>query len=252
MANEEHHHTEPQGVKRGVVLAGGLGTRLYPLTHATNKHLLPVYDKPMVYRPIQTLAKAGIKEVMVVTGGPHAGHFIGTLQNGEDFGLDRLEYAYQESSGGIAQALGLAERFADGENIAVILGDNCTDADISYEVQSFDRGAKIFLKEVPDPERFGVPEMRGGKILRIEEKPKQPKTNYAVTGLYIYDATVFDKIKRLDPSDRGELEITDVNNAYLKEGRLQWAELAGYWRDAGTFETLFEVSSYWRSMDIKK
>lgn len=231
---------------KGVVLAGGLGSRLYPLTYATNKHLLPVYDQPMVYYPIQTLIGAGIHEIMVVTGGPHAGDFINVLKNGDKFGVSHLEYAFQEGEGGIADALRLAKSFSDGEPICVILGDNCTDADISESVQNFKSGATIFLKEVPDPQRFGCPEMDDkGNIINIIEKPKNPPTNYAVTGLYFYDKDVFDKIESIKPSDRGELEITDINNLYLKEGKLNWSLLKGYWRDAGTFATLFEANKYW-------
>lgn len=231
---------------KGVVLAGGLGTRLYPLTFATNKHLLPIFDRPMVFYPIQTLVSAGISEILVVTGGPHAGDFIRVLKNGEALGVKHLEYRYQEGEGGIAQALSLAKAFAKHESLAVILGDNTTDADISPSVMSFHDGAMVFLKEVSDPERFGVPVFnKGGKITRIEEKPKKPKSKYAVTGLYIYDSTVFDKIKSINPSRRGELEITDVNNLYINENRLSWSKLEGYWRDAGTFKTLFEANSYW-------
>jgi glucose-1-phosphate thymidylyltransferase len=231
---------------KGVVLAGGLGTRLYPLTHATNKHLLPVYDRPMIFYPIQTLVKAGIREVMVVTGGPHAGHFLAVLRNGHQLGLTHLEYAYQESEGGIAQALALCEDFADGGNITVILGDNTTDADISEAVRTFQKGARLFLKKVPDPERFGVPEFDSeGRIIRIEEKPANPKSNYAVTGLYIYDNKVFDFIRQCKPSSRGELEITDVNNLYIQAGELDWVELKGFWSDAGTFESLYRTNKFW-------
>ena len=230
---------------KGVVLAGGLGTRLYPLTFATNKHLLPVYDKPMVYYPIETLVKAGIKEVLIVTGGPYAGHFIKALKNGKEVGLKHIEYAYQEGEGGISAALLIAEDFADGEPVCVILGDNCTDADIKKDVKNFKRGAQVFLKEVPDPWRFGVPVFSGKQIVRIDEKPKKPKSNYAVTGLYMYDNTVFRKIRKLKPSKRGELEVTDLNNLYQKEHRLKWSVLEGYWRDAGTFDTLFEANKYW-------
>jgi glucose-1-phosphate thymidylyltransferase len=230
---------------KGVILAGGLGTRLYPLTHATNKHLLPVFDRPMIYYPIQTLVNAGITEVMVVTGGPHAGHFLAVLRNGEQLGLTHLEYAYQENEGGIAQALALCEDFADGESIAVILGDNTTDADIGPAVRTFEKGARIFLKSVPDPERFGVAVFDSGKIVRIEEKPKDPKSNYAVTGLYIYDNKVFDYIKTCEPSGRGELEITDVNNLYIEVGELTWVELEGFWSDAGTFESLYRTNKFW-------
>jgi len=233
---------------KGVVLAGGLGTRLYPLTFATNKHLLPVFDKPMVFYPIQTLVKAGIKEILVVTGGPHAGHFLRVLKNGKELGVKHLEYAYQEGEGGIAQALWLAEDFADGGPVTVILGDNTTDADIRPAVERFKEGAVVFLKKVPDPQRFGVPvfsKKDPKKIIRIEEKPKKPKSSYAVTGLYIYDNRVFDFIRKCKPSARGELEITDVNNFYIKEGKLKWEELKGWWLDAGTFETLFLANQYW-------
>lgn len=233
---------------RGVVLAGGLGTRLYPLTRVTNKHLLPVYNKPMVFYPIQTLLNAGIDKIMVVVGGPFAGHFISILKNGTEFGLKKLEYAYQEEEGGISAALGLAESFADGESVAVILGDNTTDANIRGAVESFKSGAKIFLKKVSDPGRFGVPvfSKKGGRtILKIEEKPKKPKSPYAVTGLYIYDNRCFDFIKTLKPSGRGELEVTDLNNLYLKLGELEWEILKGYWADAGTFDTLHTTNKYW-------
>ncbi|MCS7092416.1 MAG: sugar phosphate nucleotidyltransferase [Patescibacteria group bacterium] len=231
---------------KGVILAGGLGTRLYPLTHATNKHLLPVYDRPMIFYPIETLVKAGITDIMIVVGGPHAGHFLRVLRNGKHLGIKNLSFAYQEREGGIADALSLAEDYADNENVVVILGDNCTDADISDDVKEFSDGAKIFLKKVIDPHRFGVTTFDSdGKIIEITEKPRTPKSSYAVTGLYIYDNTVFDKIKNIKPSKRGELEITDVNKLYLREGKLSWSELKGYWRDAGTFDTLFEVNSYW-------
>jgi len=232
---------------KGVITAGGLGTRLRPLTLATNKHLLPIFDQPMVFYPIQTLVKAGITEVMVITGGPHAGDFIRVLKNGEELGLKHLEYAYQENEGGIAAALALAEDFADGSPIAVVLGDNTTDADISPFVSEFSHGAMIFLKKVPDPERYGVPTFAkdGQTIISIEEKPKKAKSPYAQTGLYLYDGQVFDVIRKLEPSARGELEITDVNNAYIQKGELQWRELEGYWTDAGKFETLFAANAYW-------
>ena len=234
---------------KGVVLAGGLGTRLYPLTHATNKHLLPVYDKPMIYYPVQTLINSGISEILVVVGGPHAGDFIRVLKNGKDFGIAHLEYAYQDSGdGGIADALSLAEDFSDSDPVTVILGDNCTDADITKEVKNFKDGALIFLKEVKDPQRFGIAELDPKdkeKVISIVEKPKKPKSNLAVTGVYIYDNQVFTFIKQIKPSARGQLEITDVNNLYMKEGNLRWAKLQGYWRDAGTFEALFQVNKYW-------
>ncbi|RIK39624.1 MAG: spore coat protein [Chloroflexi bacterium] len=233
---------------KGIILAGGLATRLYPLTHATNKHLLPVFDQPMIYYPIMTLVSAGIDDVIVVTGGPHAGHFLPVLRNGKDFGLRHLEYTYQANNGGIAEALGLCEEFADGEPVCVILGDNTTDADIRPSVEQFSGGATIFLKAVPDPQRFGCPVFDPDdpqKIVRIEEKPANPQSNYAVTGLYIYDGGVFDIVRTLTPSDRGELEITDVNNRYLEQGTLSWVELSGFWSDAGTFESLYRTNRYW-------
>lgn len=240
---------------KGVILAGGLGTRLYPLTHVTNKHLLPVYNKPMIFYPIETLVNAGITEVLVVTSGPHVGHFLSILRNGKDFGLRHLEYAYQEKpDGGIADALSLARDFADDSPVAVILGDNTTDADISDTVRNFDHGARLFLKKVPDPHRFGVPVFDPhdtSKILAIEEKPKEPKSEYAVTGLYIYDQNVFSYIDQVEPSGRGELEITDVNNLYIKHSILKWAELDGFWSDAGTFRSLFMTNHYYASKQDK-
>jgi glucose-1-phosphate thymidylyltransferase len=233
---------------RGVILAGGLGTRLYPLTHVTNKHLLPVYNKPMIFYPIETLVKAGIDEITIIVGGPHCGQFLSVLRNGRDLGVKHLEFAYQEKEGGIAEALSLAEDFAGGDDIAVILGDNTTDADISKEVKKFKKGAVIFLKEVPDPHRFGIPTFDKddpSKIVKITEKPKNPDSNMAVTGLYLYDNKVFDYIRQNKPSDRGEMEITDVNNRYSENGQLSWTELKGYWRDAGTFNTLLEANNYW-------
>lgn len=236
---------------KGVILAGGLGTRLYPLTYATNKHLLPVYDKPMVFYPIQTLTKAGIDEILVVVSGPHSGHFINVLKNGKELGVKHLEYAYQEKpNGGIADALAMAEDFADNGNITVILGDNTTDADISESVRTFIDGATVFVKEVKDPKRFGVPEFDPKDkrtIVKIHEKPKNPPSNYAVTGLYIYDNKVFSYVTQCDPNyiGRGELEITEVNNFYLKAGKLAWSELKGYWSDTGTFETLYLANKYW-------
>lgn len=236
---------------KGVILAGGLATRLYPLTYATNKHLLPVYDKPMIYYPIQTLVRAGIREILIVVSGPHCGHFVNVLKNGKEFGVEHIEYAYQENpKGGIADALSLAEDFADGGPVTVILGDNTTDADISPTVKNFKNGGMIFLKKVPDPKRFGVPRFDKKdlkKIVEIIEKPEDPPSNYAVTGVYIYDAQVFDYIKKCDPNSagRGELEITEVNNFYLKAEKLAWAELDGYWLDAGTFQTLFSANLFW-------
>lgn len=234
---------------KGVILTGGLGTRLYPLTYATNKHLLPVFDQPMVFYPIKTLVKAGIKEVMLVTSGPHSGHFIQVLKNGKELGLDHLEYGYQDNAvGGIADALAVCEDFADKGPLTVILGDNTTDADIGSAVRRFKQGALIFLKKVQRPKRFGVAvfdKKDPKKIIAIEEKPKKPKSNYAVTGLYIYDNKVFDYIKRCKPSPRGQLEITDVNNSYIKAGAMRWEELKGFWSDAGTFESLLMAGKYW-------
>jgi len=228
------------GIK-GVVLAGGTGSRLFPLTKITNKHLLPVYDKPMIYYPIQTLVDAGIRDILLVTGGRNSGDFLRLLANGKEFGLNHLNYTYQEGEGGIADALNLAEHFADGGKICVILGDNLIEGSIRHAVQDFleqPRGAKVLLKEVPDAMRFGVAEIAGDHIVSIEEKPPAPKSNYAVTGFYLYDGTVFDKIRQLVPSRRNELEITDVNNAYIREGTLTFAYLEGWWTDAGTFDSL--------------
>jgi glucose-1-phosphate thymidylyltransferase len=230
---------------KGVVLAGGLGTRLYPLTRITNKHLLPVYDKPMIYYPLQILVDAGITEIMVVTGGNSAGEFLRLLRNGKDFGLQSVSFAYQEGEGGIADALKLAEPFVKGEKVCVVLGDNIIEKDIIAAKQQFDRqaeGAMIMLKQVPDPERFGVPVFQGQKLVTIEEKPKQPKSSYAVIGIYFYDSSVFTRARELKPSARGELEITDVNNSYLREGKLNYSVLDGWWTDAGTFESLFRAS----------
>lgn len=239
---------------KGVVLAGGLGTRLYPLTYVTNKHLLPVYDKPMIFYPILTLVKAGIKEILVVTGGPHAGHFIRILKNGKELGVEHLEYAYQENERGICDALRLSEDFADGGPIVVILGDNTTDADISSTVRSFNSGSVMFLKKVHDPQRYGVPVFDPKdpkKIILVEEKPKNPKSEYASTGLYIFDNKCFDYIRTLRPSKRGELEITDLQNKYIKAGAMRWVILKGFWTDAGKFETLFEANKYWARKAMK-
>jgi glucose-1-phosphate thymidylyltransferase len=226
---------------KGVVLAGGLGTRMYPLTKVTNKHLLPVYQEPMIYYPIKTLVNAGIDEILIVTGGNNAGDFLRLLGNGKDFGLKHLNYTYQEGEGGIAAALSLAEHFADRDKIVVVLGDNIIEKNIRQAVESYRRqedGAKIMLKEVPDPQRFGVPAFDGGKIIRIDEKPLKPASSYAVIGIYMYDRKVFDFIKTLKPSERGELEITDVNNFYIREEKITWDVLDGWWSDAGTFESL--------------
>ncbi len=232
---------------RGVILAGGLGTRLRPLTLVTNKHLLPVYDRPMIYYPIECLTNAGINEVMIVTGGEHAGDFLKLLRNGKHLGLRHLEYAYQEGEGGIAEALKLAEEFADGDKVCVVLGDNLIEKNIRRAAGDFftqKSGAKILLKEVPDAQRFGVVRMDGGRVAGIVEKPKDPPSNLAVTGIYFYDASVFDICRDLKPSDRGELEITDVNNAYLSRGDLTHEILEGWWTDAGTFESLHRASCY--------
>ncbi|MHB0871795.1 MAG: sugar phosphate nucleotidyltransferase [Chloroflexota bacterium] len=221
---------------KGVVLAGGGGTRLYPLTRITNKHLLPIYDKPMIYYPIQTLVNAGITDILIVTGGNNAGDFLRLLGNGREFGLKHINYTYQERAGGIAEALGLAEHFVDGQKVVVILGDNIIEGNICGAVQAFDeqeKGAKVLLKEVPDPENYGVPILDGSRILRIEEKPARPATNHAVIGIYMYDASVFDVIKTLRPSGRGELEITDVNNAFIEAGSMTSDVLDGFWADAG-------------------
>jgi glucose-1-phosphate thymidylyltransferase len=230
---------------KGVILAGGLGTRLYPLTKVTNKHLLPVFDKPMIYYPIQALINAGIDDILIVTGGNNAGDFLRLLGNGKEFGLKHINYTYQEGEGGIAEALGLAEFFAAGDKICVVLGDNIIERNIRKAVETFRNqrvGAKIMLKEVPDPQRFGVPELRRDQVVRIEEKPKDPKSNYAVIGIYFYDAAVFDIIKTLKPSDRGELEISDVNNLYIGKGMMTWNLLEGWWTDAGTFESLLHAN----------
>jgi len=231
---------------KGVVLAGGLGTRLRPLTAVTNKHLLPVYNQPMIYYPIQTLVNAGITDIMIVTGGNSAGDFLKLLGNGKAFGLKHLNYAYQEGEGGIAEALSLVEHFAGDDPVCVILGDNIIEGHIRAAVRAYDRengGAKILLKRVPDPQRFGVPELDGRRVARIEEKPDFPKSAYAVVGIYIYDTQVYDIIRTLRPSGRGELEITDVNNAYIERGKMTWEELEGWWTDAGTFESLRRASN---------
>jgi len=226
---------------KGVVLAGGLGSRLFPLTKITNKHLLPVYNEPMIYYPVRTLVNAGIRDILLVTGGQNAGDFLRLLGNGEAFGLRQLNYAYQVGEGGIADALRLAEPFADGYPVCVILGDNIIEKGIGEAVDAFRRkpeGAHIFLKEVPDPNRFGVPAFSNGRIVRVEEKPARPASRYAVIGVYFYDGSVFERISRLVPSARGELEITDLNNSYVAEGKLGHTILDGWWTDAGTFESL--------------
>jgi len=231
---------------KGVILAGGLGTRLFPLTKITNKHLLPVYDRPMIYYPIEALVKAGIDDIMIVTGGRKSGDFLSLLGNGKDFGLKHLNYTYQEGEGGIAEALGLAEHWAKGDGVCVVLGDNLIEKNIRKAVSNFreqGKGGKILLKEVADPERFGVATLQGDRVAKIVEKPKNPESNLAVIGIYMYDGRVFDIIKTLKPSTRGELEITDVNNWYIQDGSLTWEVLEGWWTDAGTFKSLHQAST---------
>ena len=232
---------------KGVVLAGGLGSRLWPLTKITNKHLLPIYDKPMVYYPLTCLINAGIRDVLLVTGGNNAGDFLRLLGNGQELGLKELHYTYQEGEGGIADALRLAADFADGEKLVVVLGDNIIERDIRQGVANFfsqPRGARVYLKEVSDPERFGVAAFDGeGRITQILEKPATPPSNKAVIGIYMYDEQVFEFIRSLKPSERGELEITDVNNFYLQQGELEYEVLAGWWTDAGTFESLHRAAN---------
>jgi glucose-1-phosphate thymidylyltransferase len=230
---------------KGIVLVGGLGSRLYPLTKVTNKHLLPVYNQPMIYYPIRTLVDAGISEILVVTGGNNAGDFLRLLGNGKEFGLKRLDYTYQEGEGGIAAALALSEHFADGDLVCVILGDNIYEKSVRPSAEEFTKrghGAKIHLKKVENPQRFGVPVISGENIVKIEEKPKVPKSDYAVTGLYMYDSKVFDIIRTLKPSGRGELEITDVNNAYIERQDLTYGIVEGWWSDAGTFDSLLRTN----------
>jgi glucose-1-phosphate thymidylyltransferase len=230
---------------KGIVLAGGLGTRLHPLTKITNKHLLPVYNRPMIYYPIQTLVEAGIKEILVVTGGRNAGHFLELLGNGKEFGLKHLHYTYQEGEGGIAAALSLAEHFVENDPVCVILGDNVYEKSVRDSKEEFvqrGHGARIHLKKVENPQRFGVPVIDGDRIVKIEEKPKQPQSDYAVTGLYMYDSEVFNIIKTLKPSGRGELEITDVNNAYIDRNEMSFAVVDGWWSDAGTFDSLLRTN----------
>ena len=241
---------------KGVILAGGLGTRLYPLTYATNKHLLPVYDQPMIFYPIQALVKAGIKDIMIIASGPHSGQFIQVLKNGKELGVKHLEYGYQDNpTGGLADGLKVAEDFAAGESVAFLLGDNTTDEDLGSSVQTFKHGALMFLKKVLDPERFGVPifdKKDKMKIIGIVEKPKKPPSDYASAGIYIFDNRCFEIAKKLKPSSRGQLEITDVQNFYIQEGTMQWRELKGYWQDAGTFDTLFQANAYWAKKKMSK
>lgn len=233
---------------KGLVLAGGLGTRLFPLTKITNKHLLPLYDRPMIFYPIQTLVNAGIKDIMIVTGGNNAGDFLRLLGNGKNFGLKHLNYTFQEKEGGIAEAVGLAEHFAEGDRLVIILGDNIIEGNIISAVNEFKKqkaGAKIIIKKVKNPKDYGVAELKGKKILNIVEKPRKPKSNYAVLGIYMYDQEVFDIIKTLKPSKRGELEITDVNNAYIEKGNLTYSILDGYWIDAGaSIDSLLEANNF--------
>ncbi len=239
---------------KGIILAGGTGSRLYPLTRVTNKHLLPVYDRPMIFYPLQILVDAGVRDILIVTGGQNAGDFLRLLQNGKEFGLQQLSFAYQEGEAGIADALRLAEPFAKGEKICVVLGDNIIEGNIHAAAASFerqDRGALVLLKEVSDPERFGVPRFEGERIVGIEEKPRQPKSRYAVTGIYFYDGTVFDRIRKLKPSGRNEYEITDINNSYIAEGTLHHAIMDGWWTDAGTFESLWHASNMVREKVLR-
>jgi glucose-1-phosphate thymidylyltransferase len=231
---------------KGIILAGGLGSRLRPLTKITNKHLLPIYDKPMIYYPLETLCRAGFEKIMIVTGGNSAGDFLRLLGNGKEFGLRDINYTYQDGEGGIADALRLCENFADGDRICVVLGDNILEEDIGSYAKAFEAqasGARILLKQVPDPERFGVPAFEGARIVRIDEKPDIPASNYAVSGVYFYDQRVFDYIRRLKPSRRNELEISDVNNAYIEAGDLEYDILKGWWTDAGQFESLHLAST---------
>jgi glucose-1-phosphate thymidylyltransferase len=231
---------------KGVILAGGNGTRLMPLTHVTNKSLLPIYDRPMIYYPLELMAEAGIEEVLIVTGGKSCGDMMRILNDGTQFGLKNLYYTVQEKAGGISQALALAESFAAGDEIFVMLGDNLIFGhNVANSVRTFAAhpiGAKVFLQPVPDPERFGIAEVGNDCLLSIEEKPKQPKSNLAVTGLYLYDRSVFDKIRTLKPSARGELEVTDLNKRYLDGGHLGYEMLSGDWIDAGTFESMLKAS----------
>jgi len=230
---------------KGIILAGGLGSRLRPLTKVTNKHLLPIYDRPMIYYPLQMLCDAGIEDIMIVTGGNNAGDFLKLLGNGREFGLPHIAYTYQEGEGGIADALKLCEHFAAGQSVTVVLGDNIIQYGIGTYVERFRQqpsGCRLLIKEVDDPERFGVPEFAGERIVAIEEKPKIPKSNFAVTGIYMYDNRVFDYARDLKPSARGELEITDVNNAYIAAGTCYYDVLEGWWTDAGQFESLYHAT----------
>jgi len=240
---------------KGVILAGGLGSRLLPLTKVTNKHLLPIYDRPMIYYPIQTLVDAGVRDILLVTGGTSAGDFLRLLGNGEEFGLERINYAYQDGEGGIADALRLARPFAGDDRIVVVLGDNIIQDSVAEYVRSFERqeqGARILLKEVDDPERFGVAELADDRVVGIEEKPANPKTKFAVTGIYMYDSRVFEIIETLKPSNRGELEITDANNEYIRRGEMAYDILNGWWSDAGTFESLHKSGNLVASQNLDR
>lgn len=228
---------------KGIILAGGFGTRLRPMTLVTNKHLLPVYDKPMIYYPLQTLIDAGIKDIMIITGTEHMGDMINLLGSGKDFGV-KFTYKVQDEAGGIAQALGLCKEFVGNDNMIVILGDNIIEDNLKEKVDNFNSGCHLFFKKVDNPKRFGVPVFRGDIIVRIDEKPLNPKSDFAVTGIYIYDNKVFDIINTLEPSNRGELEITDVNNEYIRLGKINGSTLEGFWGDAGTVESLYKASTF--------
>lgn len=236
---------------KGVILAGGFGRRLGLLTRVTNKHLLPIYDKPMILHPLEKLLNAGIKEILIISGPDHSGHFLRLLGSGREFKA-RFTYEIQDEAGGIAQAVSLAEDFADGGGIAVILGDNIFEDDFADEISSFRKGAKIFLKKTKDAQRFGVAQVSGKKIISIEEKPKKPKSNLATTGFYLYDNRVFGIIKTLKPSARGELEITDVNNKYISMGEMEYCVIGGFWSDAGTYDSLLRASALVKSISKKR
>ena len=240
---------------KGIILAGGLGTRLHPLTKITNKHLLAIYNKPMIFYPLEALINAGIDDIMIVTGGNNAGDFLRLLGNGSEFGLKHINYTYQQGEGGIAEALGLTEHFAENQKVVVILGDNIIEKSIKNYVDKFreqDEGGRILIKEVEDPQRFGTVELKGDKIVGIEEKPEKPKSNYIVTGIYMYNANVYKIIKTLKPSHRGELEITDVNNAYIKDEKMHYDVLDGWWTDAGTTESLLKANNLVAERETKQ
>ena len=239
---------------KGIILAGGTGSRLHPLTKVTNKHLLGVYNKPMIYYPLFTLKRAGVKEILIISGQGHAGHFLELLGSGSQFGL-RLSYDIQEEAGGIAHALALAERFAGGDKTCVFLGDNIVQDDLAEAVQDFElqpKGAKVFIKKVDRPESYGVPTIEGNKIAKITEKPKKPDSTFAVTGIYMYDHQVFDIVRSLKPSDRGELEITDVNNFYIEQGTLSYEIIEGFWGDCGeSFDSFLEAAQLIQKSEFK-